>query len=113
VSYSTIAANQQIDDYLAGKEQVKQPLTTTTIRSVNENDPRYQKLVKLYGKDNAIKIVNGELWQGMSYGMVLESIGKPNSKTSSNSEDGMKEQWIYNDYTLEFSNGELKNWTKK
>lgn len=113
VSYSTISQNQEIDDFLAGKEPVKQPVTTTTVRTVNENDPRYQKLVKLYGKENAIKIVNGELWQGMSYGMVLESIGKPNSKTSNNTPDGIKEQWIYNDYSLDFLNGELKNWTKK
>ena len=113
LSYSTISQNQQIDDFLAGVEPVKQPLTTTTVRTVNESDPRYQKLVKLYGKDNAIKLVNGELWQGMSYGMVLESIGKPNSKTQNNTSDGMKEQWIYNDYTLDFLNGDLKNWTKK
>lgn len=114
VNYSTIAQNQEIDDFLSGKEPVKQNVSTTTIvRKVDENDPRYLKLVKLYGKDNAIKIMNSELWQGMSYGMVLESIGKPNSKNTTNTDDGIKEQWIYNDYTLDFTNGELKNWTKK
>ena len=113
VSYSTIAQNQEIDDFLSGKEPVKKPLSTTIVRTVDENDPRYQKLVKLYGKDKAIKIMNSELWQGMSYGMVLESIGKPNTKNSSNTPDGVKEQWIYNDYSLDFINGELKNWTKK
>jgi len=113
VSYSTIEQNQDIDDFISGKEPVKQPVTTSIVRTVNENDPRFQKLVKLYGRDNAIKIINGELWQGMSYGMVLESIGKPNSKTQSNTDDGLKEHWIYSDYNLEFNNGELKNWIKK
>ena len=114
VSYSTITQNQEIDDFLAGKEPVKQNISTTTIvRKVDENDPRYLKLVKLYGKDNAMKIMNKELWQGMSYGMVLESIGKPNTKNTTNTDDGIKEQWFYNDYTLDFTNGELKNWTKK
>jgi len=114
LNYSTIAQNQEIDDYLAGKEPVKQTISTTTIvRKVNESDPRFQKLVKLYGKENAVKIMNNELWQGMSYGMVLESIGKPNTKNSTNTDDGVKEQWMYNDYTLDFINGELKNWTKK
>jgi hypothetical protein len=114
VSYSTIAQNQEIDDFLSGKEPVKQNISTTTIiRKVDENDPRYLKLVKLYGKDNAIKIMNNELWQGMSYGMVLESIGKPNSKNQTNTDDGIIEKWLYNDYTLDFANGELKNWTKK
>ncbi|PIP55119.1 MAG: hypothetical protein COX07_01610 [Bacteroidetes bacterium CG23_combo_of_CG06-09_8_20_14_all_32_9] len=113
LSYSTIEQNQEIDDFLAGKEPVKEPVTTTVVRTVNKNDPRFQKLVKLYGSDNAIKIINSELWQGMSYGMVLESIGKPNSKNSTNTSDGIKEQWIYSDYKLDFLNGELKNWTKK
>jgi hypothetical protein len=114
LSYSTIAQNQEIDDFLAGKEPVKQNVSTTTIvRKVNESDPRYQKLLKLYGKESAVKMMNNELWEGMSYGMVLESIGKPNSKNSTNTPDGIKEQWLYNDYNLDFLNGELKNWTKK
>lgn len=114
LSYSTIEQNQQIDDYLAGKETVKQNTSTTTIiRTVNDSDPRFQKLLKLYGREKAVKIINGELWQGMSYGMVLESIGKPNSKSSGNTNEGVKEQWIYSDYNLDFINGELKNWTKK
>lgn len=114
LSYSTIEQNQQLDDYLSGKEVVKQnPSSTTVIRTVNETDPRYQKLLKLYGKEKAVKIMNGILWQGMSYGMVLESIGKPNAKNSTNTSDGVKDQWIYSDYNLDFINGELKNWTKK
>jgi len=113
VSYSTIQTNQELDDFIAGKEPVKQPVTTSIVRTVNENDPRFQKLVKLYGHENAVKIINGELWQGMSYGMVLESIGKPNSKNSNNAPDGVKEKWLYSDYTLNFINGELKNWKKK
>jgi hypothetical protein len=114
LSYSTIEQNQQLDDYLSGKEVVKQnPSSTTVIRTVNETDPRYQKLLKLYGKEKAVKIMNGILWQGMSYGMVLESIGKPNTKNSTNTSDGVKDQWIYSDYNLDFINGELKNWTKK
>lgn len=113
VSYSTIEQNQDIDDFIAGKEQVKQPITTSVVRTVNEKDPRFQKLLKLYGHESAVKIINGDLWQGMSYGMVLESIGKPNSKNSNNTPDGLKEQWVYSDYNLDFINGELKNWTKK
>jgi len=115
VNYSTIAANQEIDDFLSGKSsktQVKyQP--TTVVRSVNENDPKYKKLVKLYGKDIAIRIMNNEVWQGMTPGMTLESIGKPNSKSSINSDDGVKEVWEYNDYKLEFFNGSVSKIIKK
>jgi hypothetical protein len=114
LSYSTISQNQEIDDFLAGKNPVNTSTTTTTIvRGVDENDPKYQKLLKLYGKEKAVKIVNGELFAGMSGGMVLEAIGKPNSKTTTPSVSGSIETWVYNDRILEFVNGELKSWNKK
>ncbi|NSW45353.1 MAG: SH3 domain-containing protein [Bacteroidales bacterium] len=115
VSYSTIAANQEIDDFLSGKPSNAQTKSqsTTVVRSVNENDPKYQKLVKLYGKDIAIRIMNNEVWEGMTPGMTLESIGKPNSKSSINADEGVKEVWEYNDYKLEFFNGSVSKIIKK
>lgn len=115
VNYSTIATNQAIDDYLNGKTmpQKEKTQTTTIVRTVNENDPKYQKLTKLYGKDKAIRIMNNEVWEGMSTGMTIESIGKPNSKNSLTTEEGVKEIWEYNDYKLEFFNGSVSKIIKK
>jgi len=115
ISYSTIDDNQEIDDFLSGKTAApKTTVTSTTIiRQVDKDDPKYQKLLGLYGAETAIKIINGELWQGMSIGMVVESIGQPNSKDSKREPDGVKETWFYNDLSLNFHNGELKSWTKK
>lgn len=115
VNYSTIAANQAIDDFLNGKQQPSQAKTqaTTIVRTVNENNPKYQKLTKLYGKDKAIRIMNNEVWEGMTTGMVIESIGKPNNKTNLTSEEGVKEIWEYNDYKLEFFNGSVSKIIKK
>lgn len=115
VNYSTIAANQAIDDYLNGKPlpQKAKTQTTTIVRTVNENDPKYQKLIKLYGKDKAIRIMNNEVWEGMSTGMTIESLGKPNSKTNLTTEEGVKEIWEYNDYKLEFLNGSVSKIIKK
>jgi len=115
VNYSTIAPNQEIDDFLSGKPSNLQVKTqsTTVVRSVNENDPKYQKLVKLYGKDIAIRIMNNEVWEGMTLGMTIESIGKPNNKTNLTTEEGVKEIWEYNNYKLEFFNGSLSKIIKK
>jgi len=117
VSYSTIASNQEIDDFLNGNPsktiEKKQQSQTTVIRKVDENDPRYQKLQKLYGKETAIRIINQEIWEGMSIGQTIESIGKPQNKTNITTEEGVKEVWEYTNYTLEFFNGSLSKIIKK
>lgn len=115
VSYSTIAPNQEIDDFLSGKQTTvrNDNKNTTIIRSINENDPKFQKLLKLYGREVAVRIMNNEVWEGMTIGMVLESIGKPNNKTSLNTDEGMKEIWEYNDYRLELLNGSVSKIIKK
>jgi hypothetical protein len=117
VSYSTIASNQEIDDFLNGNPsktiEKKQQSQTTIIRKVDENDPRYQKLQKLYGKETAIRIINQEIWEGMSIGQTIESIGKPQNKTNITTEEGVKEVWEYTNYTLEFFNGSLSKIIKK
>ncbi len=116
VSYSTIASNQEIDDFLNGTPATptsKTTSTTTIVRSVNENDPRFQKISKLYGRDNAVRIMNNEVWEGMTPFMTIESIGKPNSKSTITFEEGNKDIWEYNDYRLEFVNGSLAKIIKK
>ncbi len=115
VNYSTIATNQEIDDFLSGKQTTVQPKpkNTTIVRTVNENDPKFQKISKLYGRDIAMRIMNNEAWEGMTTGMALESIGKPNNKTSLTTDEGVKEIWEYNDYRLEFFNGSVSKVIKK
>ena len=115
VNYSTIEQNNDIDDYLSGKTPVNNNNTSTTtiVRKVDETDPKYQKLLKLYGKETALKIMNNELWNGMSPGMVLESKGKPFSKQTNTDASGNIEVWSYSDVNVQFKNGEVINVTKK
>lgn len=115
VNYSTIATNQEIDDFLNGKQTTVQPKpqNTTIVRTINENDPKFQKMLKLYGRDVAMRIMNNEVWEGMSTGMALESIGKPNNKTNLTTDEGVREIWEYNDYRLEFFNGSVSKIIKK
>lgn len=60
-----------------------------------------------------MRIMNNEVWEGMTTGMALESIGKPNSKSNVTTDQGLKEIWEYNDYRLEFFNGSVSNVIKK
>ncbi|MCX7954549.1 MAG: SH3 domain-containing protein [Bacteroidales bacterium] len=111
VSYSTLIPTPELDNFLEGKEVIipEQPTTSETkiIKNIDTSDPRYQKLKNLYGHDNAIRILNKEVWKGMTMGMTIESIGKPLSKQSFIDEEGNKEVWEYNNYTIQFTNGSI------
>ena len=84
--------------------------TTTTVVTLDENSPKFKRLSKLYGPEKAVRIINKELWKGMTHGQVRESMGKPNSQTQENTDKGLKEKWTYSDKTLTFLNGALSSW---
>ncbi len=112
LSYNSIESNREIDMVLTKK---KNPSTTTTntTNTTNPNNKKLESLSKVYGKEKAIKLVNGELWEGMSPGMVIESIGRPTNSTKEDSDWGSKEIWIYKNKELTFINGALKRWENK
>ncbi|GAB4286428.1 MAG: hypothetical protein Kow0068_12020 [Marinilabiliales bacterium] len=112
LNYSSLNTNTEIDNIISDKT-VDNTKTQTIVRTVDTSDPKYKRLASLYGKDNAVKIINHELWKGMSMGMVIESIGKPNEKKSVNTLDGLKETWIYPDKEVVFLNGEVDSWSDK
>jgi len=109
VHYSTLEINDELDAFVK-EERLDVPYSkaeTKIILSVNTNDPRYQKLKKLYGHEIAVRLMNSELWEGMSTGMVIESIGKPKKKENIDEQTGIKEIWEYDGLTLIFKNGIL------
>ncbi len=112
LNYASIKTNPEVDKILTSDtKQTQTAVTTTTVRKVDFNDPKYKRLAKIYGKEKAIKIMNGEIWKGMSHGQVLESIGKPVNKTSVNTLDGIKETWEFSSgKKVIFLNGEVSNW---
>jgi hypothetical protein len=106
VNYTQIESLPEIDAL------VNEPKTnsTTTVLKVDENDPKYKRLLGIYGKENALKMMNGVLWSGMSQGQARESVGKPLSQTRENTSKGLKEDWEYADKKLVFLNGNLVSW---
>lgn len=112
LNYSCMNANPEIDKILTNKT-VDNSTSNTVVRTVNTDDPNFKRLESLYGKEKAMKITNHELWKGMSHGMVIESIGKPTTKKSVNTLDGLQETWSYPNKEIIFLNGDLNSWTDK
>jgi hypothetical protein len=109
VSYTSIASNTELDNFMTEKNQTKQ-VNTTNISTVDTNSPDYKRLSKLYGHERALKILNKQLWKGMSHGMVVESLGQPSERKSVNTPEGLKEEWIYSNKKIIFLNGSLDSW---
>lgn len=59
-----------------------------------------------WGK-NAEKILNHQLWIGMSKKEAVASIGNPESVNSTTTADGTSDQWVYKNRYLYFDNGVL------
>ncbi len=112
VSYLNLKSSPEIEELMnkTNSAQKAKPKSTTTIRTVDTNSPKYKRLVKIYGKDKTIKLMNGELWKGMSHGMVIESLGQPSERKSVNSPKGLIETWKYSNKTVTFLNGSVDKW---
>ncbi len=107
VNYTNIESQPEIDAMIQTPKNIN---TSTRVVTVDEKDPKYQRLSKIYGKEKAIKIINKTLWKGMSHGQVKESLGKPISSTKKNTPKGLEEEWSYSGQKLIFLNGTLLTW---
>lgn len=67
-------------------------------------------LSKQYGEVNAKKILNYQIWIGMTPREATQSIGRPNEVNSSTGSYGTHEQWVYDKKNLYFENGKLTSW---
>ena len=113
VSYLNLKTSPEIEELMNktnSSNKSKVTKSTTTIRTVDTNSPKYKRLVKIYGKDKTIKLMNGEIWKGMSHGMVVESLGQPSEQKSVNSPKGLIETWKYQNKTITFLNGSVDKW---
>lgn len=76
---------------------------------IKSDNPRYARLIKLYGTTNAQGIMAGKYWIGMSDSMATESLGSPEKINRSTGSWGVHEQWVYSNGSLYlyFQNGIL------
>lgn len=73
---------------------------------------RKSYLIKSYGSGITNKILNKEIWIGMTKKMTIESWGEPNDINKTVGDWGVHEQWIYSNigFYLYFENGKLTSW---
>ncbi len=69
--------------------------------------------VKKYGHQTADRLLNGQIWKGMTEDMVRESWGKPDKINKNVYKWGVYTQWYYGDITYFFKNGKLFDWQEK
>ncbi len=110
ISYLNLKSTPEIEELMNAEN--KTPTNTaqpaTKIRTVDTNSPTYKRLVKIYGSSNTIKIMNGEIWKGMSHGMVMESLGQPTEQKTNKTEKGLEEIWKYGNKEIIFLNGSVE-----
>ena len=71
------------------------------------------KIIKKYGQEIGSRIVNGQIWKGMSEKMLEDSWGKPDKITKNKEKWGTFTQWFYGEITYFFKNSELIGWEEK
>ncbi len=111
ISYTSIKSNPEVDKLMTSKTATK--TATTQVYSVDTSSPKYKRLSKIYGHEDAVKIINHKLWKGMSTGQIRESAGSPVSVSRENSPKGLLETWSYSDKIIKVLNGSLEGWKIK
>ena len=69
--------------------------------------------VKKFGKEKANRIVNKQIWKGMSEKMLRASWGAPDKIDRNVEKWGAFTQWYYGVVTFFFKNGKLTDWEEK
>jgi hypothetical protein len=65
---------------------------------------------KKFGKEKANRILNKQVWKGMTDKMLAASWGKPDKIDKNVEKWGVFTQWYYGDVTFFFKNGKLTDW---
>lgn len=80
---------------------------STRKKWVEINQEIKTKMVNLYGKAIAEKILSNQLWIGMTSEMAKNSIGQPDKINKTIRANSISEQWVYNNRYLYFDDGIL------
>lgn len=71
---------------------------------------RKQELINKFGTQNAIDILSGKIWIGMSKEMLLESWGRPKDINRTVTSTNVREQWVYESQYVYLENNIVTAW---
>ena len=98
------------------KEELKKQIGELTKELVKLNDPNFRReicreyFLKKYGKKIGQRILNGQVWKGMTEEMLRDSYGEPDKITRNKEKWGTFSQWYYGKHIFFFKNGKLFEW---
>lgn len=81
-------------------------------RAKAQRAKRLKDLTSKYGSVKANKLVNGEIWIGMTISEAVESKGEPKRINETVTANGKKQQFVYEDLYLYFEKGVLTTYQK-
>lgn len=109
-------ANQK-SDLIAEKENLTEDISNLEKRLLELDEEiktcKTNKIIKKYGQEIGSRIVNGQIWKGMSEKMLEDSWGKPDKITKNKEKWGTFTQWFYGEISYFFKNSELIGWEEK
>ncbi|MBN2681027.1 MAG: hypothetical protein JXR58_00840 [Bacteroidales bacterium] len=117
LSYSSIEQNADVDmllqKRLSNSSENTKPNSSSSDNSAYNNDPKYKRIVEIYGKEVSVRIMKKEIWKGMSPGMLLESQGNPQKTTEETTSTGKRQVWHYSDKYVYVEKGSVSEWKAK
>ena len=74
---------------------------------------RVDGLIRKYGRELGNRVLQGQIWKGMTEKMLEDSWGKPDKINTNKEKWGVFTQWIYGNITYFFRDGVMIDWEEK
>jgi len=104
ISYSSLVENDFIKNALG-------EIKAERFEKLEEDNPKFARLIKKYGKATAARIMAKEIWIGMTSEMAQDALRRPRDINRSTYSWGVHEQWVYpHGKYLYFEDGVLASW---
>ncbi len=103
---------------ISERNNLKEQIGELTKEQIQINDPNYRReicrdyFIKKYGRKIGNRILNGQVWKGMTEQMLRDSYGKPDKITRNKEKWGTFAQYYYGKQIFFFKNGKLFDWQK-
>jgi len=103
-------------ELLEKRKELKKEIGELTKEQIKLSDPNLRReicreyFLKKYGKKIGNRILNGQVWKGMTEEMLRDSYGEPDNVNVNKQKWGVYSQWYYGKQIFFFKNGKLFDW---
>ncbi len=104
---SFLSEQQQLKNEIDSLKNISDELDEKISTTLEEINSIYKKK---FGKEKANRIINKQIWKGMTEKMLRASWGAPDKIDKNVEKWGVFTQWYFGDVTFFFKNGKLTDW---